>query len=290
MNLCIVHMQGGEVSGSIDESARHAITKFAHFHVPSTARSAEYLIQMGERPESILSIGCPSSDIARSMKRELRPEIINFAGSGAEIDIRKPYLLVIFHPTTTSYGGERKQMQELLHALDRIRMQTVLLWPNIDAGADRISKEIRIFRDHVGPDWLRTLTNCPPEDYLQVLSHAACAVGNSSSFVRDAGYFGTPVVLVGERQEGRETGDHVTRTQADANSIADAIRSQVEHGVYPPCDLYGDGYVSERVARALATLTPYVQKRLHYVDPESPIITRNFAARREAARRSQQLA
>src|SRR5205814_192037 len=86
MNICIAHIQGGEVSGSIDESARHAISKFAHFHFPSTQRSAEYLVRMGERPDTILSIGCPSSDIARLMDRRLEPDIINTAGSGAAID------------------------------------------------------------------------------------------------------------------------------------------------------------------------------------------------------------
>jgi UDP-hydrolysing UDP-N-acetyl-D-glucosamine 2-epimerase len=265
MNLCLVHMQGGEVSGSIDESARHAISKFAHFHVPSTQRAAQYLIRMGENPNSILGVGCPSSDIARKLRPDLTPDVVNTAGSGAWIDIQKPFMLVIVHPTTTAYGTERHLMGELLSALDLVRKPTILLWPNIDAGADRISKEIRVFRDHVGPDWLRTLTNCPPEDYLQILARAACAVGNSSSFVRDAGYFGTPVVLVGDRQEGRECDVHVAKVDARADAIAQAVREQLEHGAYPTSSLYGDGYVAERVAEALATLTPYVQKRLHYI-------------------------
>lgn len=265
MNLCIAHIQGGEVSGSIDESARHAISKFAHFHFPSTRRSAEYLIRMGERPDTILCIGCPSSDIAREMDRTLAPEIINRRGSGAVIDVEKPFLLVIFHPTTTEYGGERAQMEALLEALDRVQTQAVLLWPNIDAGADHVSKAIRVFRDRAKPNWLRTIINLPPEQYLKVLANTACAVGNSSSFVRDAGYFGTPVVLVGSRQEGRETDAHVTRVPPLAQAIAEAIRAQLAHGRYAPSTLYGDGHVSGRIAQSLAQLRPYVQKRLHYV-------------------------
>ncbi len=265
MNLCIVHIQGGEVSGSIDESARHAISKFAHFHVPSTKRAAEFLIRMGERPDSILGIGCPSSDIAHRLKPDLTPQMVNSTGSGHLIDVTKPFLLAIFHPTTTEYGTEHRQMQHLLRALDTLRMQTLLLWPNIDAGADHISKEIRIFRDQIGPHWLRTLTNLPPEDYLQILATAACAVGNSSSFVRDAGYFGTPVVLVGDRQDGRECDAHVLRMPVRADAVTNAIRMQLLHGRYAPSDLYGDGHVAARVAEALVALTPYVQKRLHYV-------------------------
>lgn len=265
MNLCIVHVQGGEVSGSIDESARHAISKLAHFHFPSTVRSREYLVRMGESPDTILGTGCPSSDIARKLDRTLSPEIVNATGGGAAIDIARPFLLVIYHPVTTSYGGEQPQIEAVLNALDTLRQQTVLLWPNIDAGSDHISKAIRVFRDRRAPGWLRTLTNLPPEPYLKVLANTACAVGNSSSFVRDAGYFGTPVVLVGDRQEGREVDLHVTPAAPLAGDLLSAIRAQFRHGRYVPSTLYGDGHVSERIAEALAALNPYAQKRLHYI-------------------------
>lgn len=270
MNLCIVHLQGGEVSGSIDESARHAITKFAQFHFPSTKRSAEYLVRMGERPDTVLGVGCPSSDIARELDRTIDPSIINAKGNGAFINVRHPFLLVIFHPTTTEYGGERAQMDNLLEALRQVQEQTLILWPNIDAGADHVSKAIRVFRDRAKPTWLRTLVNLAPEDYLKVLAGAACAVGNSSSFVRDASYFGTPVVLVGRRQEGRETDIHVTRVTPDAGLVADAIRAQLRHGRYPPSTLYGDGRVANRISESLARLDPYVQKRLHFIYEEQP--------------------
>ncbi|MGC8761711.1 MAG: UDP-N-acetylglucosamine 2-epimerase [Bryobacteraceae bacterium] len=266
MNLCIAHIQGGEVSGSIDESARHAITKFAHYHFPSTRRASEYLVRMGERPETILAVGCPSSDLARRVDLRLEEDWINGAGSGVRIEIERPFLLAVFHPTTTEYGGERRQMEELLEGLERVRVQTVLLWPNIDAGADHISKAIRVFRDQrEARGWLRTLVNLPPEIYLKVLGRAACAVGNSSSFVRDAGYFGTPVVLVGSRQDGREWDEHVVRVDPSADAIESAVRAQLRHGRYRPSTLYGDGRVSGRIAEALARLEPYAQKRLHYV-------------------------
>jgi UDP-hydrolysing UDP-N-acetyl-D-glucosamine 2-epimerase len=265
MNTCIVHVQGGEISGSIDESARHAITKFAHFHFPSTHRSAEFLIQMGERPDTILGVGCPGSDIAREMDSTLSPETVNGPGSGALIDVSRPFLLVIFHPTTTEYGGEQRQMWELLEALRRLKKQTILLWPNIDAGSNHLSKMIRRFRDEVKPEWLRILINLNPEAYLQVLRNTACAVGNSSSFVRDASHFGTPVVLVGNRQEGRETSEHLTGVPPLAARIVEAVQMQLEHGRYAPSTLYGDGNVARRVAEQLARLTPYVQKRLHYI-------------------------
>jgi UDP-hydrolysing UDP-N-acetyl-D-glucosamine 2-epimerase len=265
MNICIAHVQGGEVSGSIDESARHAISKFAHFHFPSTKRSAEYLVRMGEHPDTILTVGCPSSDIARQLDRTLPSEIINKRGSGGSINVADPFLLLLFHPTTTEFGGERVQMEQILAALRTLSMQTVLLWPNIDAGSDHVTKAIRVFRDKVKPGWLRALINLSPEDYLKVLANTACAIGNSSSFVRDASYFGTPVVLVGNRQEGRETDIHVTRVVPLAQQVESAIRTQLQHGRYAPSALYGDGFVSEHIAEALTRLKPYVQKRLYYV-------------------------
>ena len=268
MNICIAHIQGGEVSGSIDESTRHAISKYSHFHFPSTQRAAEYLIRMGEAPETILSIGCPGSDIARTLERRFDPQIINSKGAGAVIDVDKPYLLVLFHPTTTEYGGERRQMEAMLEALGRLQEQTVLLWPNIDAGSDHISKAIRVFRESNRPVWLRTLINLNPEDYLKVLAGAACAVGNSSSFVRDSSYFGTPVVLVGNRQEGREVAENVRAVVPDGEAIISAVRGQLTHGRYAPSTLYGDGYVSDRLAESLVKMEPYVQKRLHYIKEE----------------------
>jgi UDP-N-acetylglucosamine 2-epimerase len=159
-------------------------------------------------------------------------------------------------------------MNQVLNALNRLAQPTVLLWPNIDAGADHISKAIRVFRTERSPSWLRMLTNLEPEDYLKVLSRTACAVGNSSSFVRDAGYFGTPTVLVGSRQSGRETDEHVTTVGPVADEIVAVVKSQLLHGRYPPSKLYGDGHVAERISNALCTLKPYVQKQLSYVNSE----------------------
>jgi UDP-hydrolysing UDP-N-acetyl-D-glucosamine 2-epimerase len=264
MNITILHMQGGEVSGSIDESARHCITKLAQYHYPATQRAKEYLVRMGEREDTVLGVGCPSSDLARTLDRSLADDVINARGAGAAIDVTKPFLLVVFHPTTTEYGGERAQMQELLDGLAEHRVPTLLLWPNIDAGADKISKAIRVFRQERSAGWLRTLTNLTPEDYLRVLAGCACAVGNSSSFVRDAGFLGTPVVLVGNRQHLREHDVHVTRVGAARRDVAAAIEKQLAHGRYAASTLYGDGHVAPRVAERLVALEPYVQKQLAF--------------------------
>ena len=264
MNLPLLHLQGGEISGSIDESARHCITKLAQFHFPATPRAAEYLLRMGERRDAVLGIGCPSSDIARELDRRLSPSVLNARGAGVAIDPEKPFLLAVFHPVTTEFGGESVQMHGLLAAVREVNIPTLLLWPNVDAGADHISKSIRQFRVSHPDVPLRTLTNLTPENYLTTLACCTCAIGNSSSFVRDAGYFGTPVVLVGSRQDQREHDVHVTKVSAERDVIVKALRAQLAHGRYPESKLYGDGHVSQRVAAALVAVDLYVQKQLAY--------------------------
>ena len=265
MNLCVLHIQGGEVSGSIDESTRHAISKFAHYHFPSTnARQSIWFAWVSARKRSSGSV-VRAAISPLGLDRRMIDDILNSSkGGGTHIDTSQPFLLTVFHPTTTQFGSEKEEMHQLLLSLEELQMPTVMLWPNIDAGADHISKTIRLFRDQRTPGWLRTLTNLTPENYLRVLANTACAIGNSSSFVRDAGFFGTPVVLVGTRQDGREMDLHVMRVSPIAVDITDAVMAQLQHGLYAPSQLYGDGHVSERIAEVLAVLKPYTQKRLAY--------------------------
>ncbi len=239
---CLIHVQGGEVSGTLDESARHAITKLAHYHAPATEQARHHIIHMGECKETIISVGCPVSDLAA----DINPLPID-------------RLLVTFHPNTAS----DEKIEPLLSAVGRIGMPTLMLWPNIDDGSNTIHKAIRHWRVTPRP-WLQMITNLAPDDYLRALASSSCCIGNSSSFVRDAGFFGTPVVLVGDRQAGREHGEHVVPITVNADAIESAVRDQLEHGRYEPSTLYGDGEVSGRIASAIGRIEPYTQKQLHY--------------------------
>ncbi len=265
-NLCVAHIQGGEVSGSIDESARHAITKFAHYHFPATPRAAEYLVRMGEDPKTVFLVGCPVGDYIASLDGNLPPDVFNSTGIGAPINPEKPFLLVIYHPVTTEYEEQAAQTAELLKALDSIQHPTVWLWPNIDAGAEFISKSLRVFREHhLTSSWLKLIKNLAPEHFQKALKKAACAIGNSSSFVRDATFTGTPVVLVGDRQLGREMAENVRMVPCNADAITAAIRHQLSVGRYPPSRLYGDGGASKRIAEQISRIPLYTQKHLSYI-------------------------
>lgn len=264
MNICVAHIQGGEVSGSIDESARHCLTKLAQYHFPATARAAEFIERMGERKDTVFRVGCPGGDIARTLDKTLPPDVFD-RGIGAPIDPARPYLMVIVHPITTEFGMERDETDLLLRAMAEINQPTLWLWPNIDAGSDHVSKAIRAYREKNEANWLRLVKNYPPDMYLKLLANAACVVGNSSSFVRDSSFFGTPVVLVGDRQEGREVAENVQHADYDGGQIVRTVRKQLEHGRYAPSKLYGDGHASERIAGALASVPIYIQKILGYV-------------------------
>ncbi|MDB6003620.1 MAG: UDP-N-acetylglucosamine 2-epimerase protein [Prosthecobacter sp.] len=264
-NICLIHLQGGEISGSIDESTRHAITKLAHYHFPATQRAAEYIVAMGEDPDTVFALGCPTSDVVQAASNDLPQDVLGRLGVGTSIDFSKPYLLVLFHPVTTDIGHQEEQMEAVLETVRRLNIQTVLLWPNIDAGSDLVSQAIRRFREHHHEFPLHAYKNLPPDIYIPLLNHAACCIGNSSSFVRETSFFGTPVVLVGSRQDGREWSPSVVRVEPVQPEIEAAARNQLAHGRYEVSDLYGGPGVSGRIATQVAKLTPYAQKQLHYV-------------------------
>ena len=185
-------------------------------------------------------------------------------GVGPSIDVEKPYILSLFHPVTSEYLNAEQQMGELLEALTHSGEQVILIWPNIDAGADGISQAVRRFRERHPAFLLHVYKNFEPEDYIPLLKNAACAVGNSSSFVRDASFLGTPVVLVGSRQDGREFSKAVMRVEPKKNDILRAIKKQIKHGSYPPDTLYGTPGVSRKIVQQVKLLRPYSQKRLNY--------------------------
>ena len=264
-NICLIHLQGGEISGSIDESTRHAITKLAHYHFPATKRAAEYIVAMGEDPATVFPLGCPTSDVVLAASNDLPQDVLGRLGVGTSIDFSKPYLLVLFHPVTTDIGHQEQQMEAVLETVRRLNLQTVLLWPNIDAGSDLVSQAIRRFRENHHEFPLHAYKNLPPDIYIPLLNHAACCIGNSSSFVRETSFLGTPVVLVGSRQDGREWSQSVIRVEPLQPEIEAATRHQLAHGRYPTSHLYGEPGVATRIAAQVSKLTPYAQKQLHYV-------------------------
>jgi len=269
MNIRIVHTMGGEVTGTIDESIRHSITKFAHVHFPSSEDAYNRLVKLGENPEYIFNYGCPRIDLVRKELKKnsieyLKSNMDKLAGIGKPINVEEPFLLVSQHPVTTEFGSNRKQMRETLEAIKRISMPTILLWPNVDAGSDEISKEIRSFREQNNLDWLSAYINVPTDLYIHLLNTVSCLVGNSSSGIREGAFIGTPVVNIGSRQNKRQRASNVLDAIYDSKLIENAIREQIKKGRYKMSKIYGDGFAGEKIAQTLVTSNPPVQKHITY--------------------------
>jgi len=266
LNIPLAHLQGGEITGNIDERVRHAISKLADIHFPSTEQSRERLIRMGEQPERIFNFGCPAMDILAHEDLSIDDTIMaRYGGVGAPMAWSKPYVLMVQHPVTTSYGEGHRQVQQTLDALNRIgHVQKVVLWPNIDAGSDDISKCIRVFRENHREAPFHYYRNFSPEDYARVLNNAVCCVGNSSSFIREGSFLGVPAVLVGDRQEGREHGQNVIGAGYDAGETHRAVGRPIDHGRYASEKLFGFGNAGQRIAEKLRDIELPIRKRMTY--------------------------
>ncbi len=267
MNIPVAHVEGGEVSGSIDESIRHAITKLSHIHFPATKDAALRIERMGERPETIFTVGATSLDvIARLNLTDINPlmEAQRATGVGAIVDLSKPYLVVIQHPVTTEYANNLKHINETIEAISTLRLGTIWIWPNMDAGSDGISKGIRMFRERKDVNDIHFFKSLPIELFAPLMKNCACIIGNSSSGVREAAFLGVPSVNIGSRQSGRERGKNVVDVASNGREITDAILAQINVGAYQPDFLYGDGNSGSKIVNILKHYNYSIQKKIAY--------------------------
>jgi UDP-hydrolysing UDP-N-acetyl-D-glucosamine 2-epimerase len=266
LNIPVAHVQGGEVTGSIDEKVRHAVTKLSNIHLVSNKASAERVIRMGEDPQTVHVTGCPSVDLAHRILNEDSADFDPFeryTGVGASFK-SDDFLVVMQHPVTTQYDDAARQIDETLAAIEELARPTFWFWPNVDAGSDKISKGLRQFRETHDAPWLHFFKNLSPEDFLRLLRNCRCLVGNSSVGIRECSYLGVPVVNIGKRQEGRDRSPNVIDVDHDRSEIMTAIRAHLRHGPYPSSPLYGDGCAGGRIANLLAVEPLTIEKTIQY--------------------------
>ena len=265
LNIPLAHVQGGEISGNIDDSVRHAITKLSHLHYPSTQKSAERILKMGEEPWRVNFTGCPSIDILANMDLALPPkEYFQDKGTGRAFDPTAPYLLVLQHPVTTSFGEGAQQITETLHGVKDIPLTKIVLWPNPDAGSDDVAKAIREFQNDHRDLPFSYYINFPPEIFASMVANARCLVGNSSSFIREGAFLGTPAVIIGDRQTGREHGKNVVHTDYCRQDIREKVLAQIDHGHYQSEHIFGDGTAGKKIAAHLEIAELKISKRFTY--------------------------
>lgn len=267
MNIPIAHTMGGEVSGTIDESIRHAVTKFAHIHFPASKEAKERIIRLGERPDDVYLVGCPRIDLVAEIMAQQDGELDDHlfdVGVGERFDLSKPFLLVSQHPVTTEYGAGERQITETLEAIRETGLPAIILWPNADAGSDDIARGIRKWRERKLDHNMHFFKNLPVATYIRLMRRTACLVGNSSSGIREGAFIGTPVVNIGSRQDMRERGANVIDAEHERHTIREAITKQLDHGRYESQPIYGDGQAGKRIADILARCEVQVQKRITY--------------------------
>jgi UDP-hydrolysing UDP-N-acetyl-D-glucosamine 2-epimerase len=267
MNIPLVHIQGGEVTGNIDEKVRHAITKLSDLHLVSNDDAKQRLIKMGEYEHKIFITGCPSIDIARTVRDE--PEMDfdpceRYGGVGKYINPKEDYIVVMQHPVTTEFDEARKQADALIKVVSELNMPTFWFWPNPDAGSDGTSNALRSYREENPNNQIRFFKNMEGGDFLKLLLHSKCLIGNSSVGIRECSYLGVPVVNIGSRQNRRLRGKNVTDTSYDIASLKQAIDKQIQHGHYPEEHLYGDGSAGTAIAEVLAFAQTEIKKVISY--------------------------
>ncbi|MBF0284301.1 MAG: UDP-N-acetylglucosamine 2-epimerase (hydrolyzing) [Magnetococcales bacterium] len=268
MNIPIVHVEGGEVSGSIDESIRHAITKMAHLHFPASEEAAQRIERMGEAPKTIFTVGATSLDVILELDlNDLSPVMAAQEVSGLgppQALVPGEYLIVIQHPVTTEYADNLAHINETVEAIDALKRPTIWIWPNMDAGSNGVSKGIRVYREQRRPTHVHFFKSLPIELFAPLLKNAACIVGNSSSGIRESAFLGTPCVNVGTRQNGRDRGRNVVDVGYDAGAIRAAIEHQIAHGRYPADPIYGNGAAWQKMVEVLAEYQFTLQKQITY--------------------------
>lgn len=252
MNIPIVHMSGGDFSGSIDDSVRNAISKLAHIHLTNCDASTRRLVALGEVSARIVEVGEPGLDQLRTM------DFLPIDQLTAELDLPrdKPFLIATLHPVTDEVAAAKKQMTTLLEALAETRMVTVFTYPNSDAGGRAMRDVLESWRSR---SFLRIDPNLGSRRYLSLLRHAAAIVGNSSSGIYDSPTLKIPVVNIGSRQMGRMRANNVVDVDSDKQAIVDAIRFVLNDSVFRAAladcrNPFGDGHAAERTIDVLRRL------------------------------------
>ncbi|MDG1729355.1 MAG: UDP-N-acetylglucosamine 2-epimerase [Algibacter sp.] len=267
-NIPLIHIQGGEVTGNIDEKVRHANTKLADIHLVASSEARTRLLKMGEDEDYVFNTGCPSIDIANQVKKSPKLNfnpIEKYGGVGKNIDWKNGYMVVMQHPVTTEYDDARVHVTTTLKVVHELGIPTFWFWPNVDAGADGTSNGIRSYRENYQPENIHFFKNMLPEDFLRLLMNSKCLIGNSSVGIRECAFLGVPVVNIGTRQHGRARSENVVDVSYTSEAIKNAIVNRLEIAdKIKESTIYGNGNSGEKIADILADVKLRFHKTITY--------------------------
>ena len=272
-NIPLVHIQGGEVTGSIDEKVRHANTKFADIHIVCSPLAEQRVIKLGEDPAYVFNTGCPSIDLAadilQSPALDFNP-YKKYGGTGDAPGYAGGYIVVMQHPVTTEFDEAKLQIEETLQAVKEMGITTFWFAPNADAGTDALSQTIRSYRNTYRLSNVHLFDNMIPADFLRLVMNAQCLIGNSSMGIRECSFLGVPVVNIGSRQSGRERGFNVIDVEHNKEAIIGAVRHWQKQGRPARSFIYGRGDAGKRIADVLSAVALRYEKTLQFQD-EKPV-------------------
>jgi UDP-hydrolysing UDP-N-acetyl-D-glucosamine 2-epimerase len=266
-NIPLIHLQGGEVTGNIDEKVRHANTKLADLHLVTSEDARQRVIKMGEEEDSVHNTGCPSIDLAAEVLQHPALDfdpIEKYGGVGGNFSANKGYLVVMQHPVTTEYDRAKQDVQKTLKVIDALKIPTFWFWPNVDAGADGTSNAIRSYREKHDPEHIRFFKNMEPFDFLKLLVNSKCLIGNSSVGIRECSFMGVPVVNIGTRQNRRLRGENVIDVAYDIEAIKEAIEQQISSPKNIRSEIYGNGNSGKQIADIIAQFDLRFHKTITY--------------------------
>lgn len=257
----VVHIHGGERSGTIDEPVRHAISKLSHFHLTATSDAADRLRRMGEDDWRISVTGAPGLDDLSDRDPRDRDALCRTAG----LDPDKPLALVVFHPVVQQAAEAGEQMMSVLQATAASGMQLMLLAPNADAGGNAIADAIHQFQS-VSSTALKREIHLQRATYLAWLAAADIIIGNSSSGIIESASLSTPCLNIGDRQNARVRNSNVVDVKGfSARELSEGIAAAIRLGSGPFDNIWGDGQTAARIARFLkqVDLGPTVFNKLN---------------------------
>ena len=254
LRLPMAHLFGGDVTeGAVDESTRHSISKMSHLHFTSNRDSTRRLMQLGENPARIHTIGSPGIDAIKRLKLMNRETV----GREVGMPLGPRNMLVTFHPLTIETGHSVNALDELFAALSILDPQWRLFFTlaNADAEGRALNNRIKAFVAS-RPNAI-AVASLGQLRYISLMNQVDVVVGNSSSGVLEAPSLNVPSVDIGDRQKGRERASSVFNTPAERNAIVAAISKAAIHGRQPTVSPYGDGESSQRFADVIAAVPDF---------------------------------
>ena len=264
LQIPIAHIEGGDVSGTVDEHIRHAVTKLAHFHFVTNSDAHKRVLQLGEHGEHVHCVGAPDVEVVQALASRPNSDVhdrVKSSGAGHDVNIDESFGMVMLHPVTSEYDQAREQARLLVEKIHQTGKPFFWFWPNVDAGGGGIAKELRIFGNEVDSHRIRFINYLPPEDFIALLSRTECLIGNSSAGLKEAGFLGVPVVDIGTRQNNRLRGENVLHVDWAGGDLEKAIAAQWHAPRFDSSKTYNGEGVSERIVKILLEAPLYMQKQ-----------------------------